>query len=474
MARIALTGGAYALPSVIAANQVCKNLYPEVVPQQQGEPTPTTHLLTPGLITLGALPTGRPDRGSYRATNGFAYAACGAALYKIVSPTLYQLITIIGDADTPVSMADNGVDLCLVDGTSGWFVDLVTDVPARIVDDAFYPADRVDYISTSFVFNRAGTRQFFLGDSIARTFDPLYITNKAGRQDKVISHAVTGGNLWIFGQDSSEVWSYSGAADFPLQAVPGAIVEHGCIAAHSLGRTDKSVFWLSRSKDGVGIVLQSSSYEAKRVSTHALEQAFKGYADLSTARGSMYQLGGHTFYVLSFAEASWSYDLATGLWHQWMWLDATGVERPCRAGSIVSTLDRLIAVDRYDGTVYELSSAALTDAGAPIRRVRSFPHSSGGGRRIRYLEFIADMQPGAMPGGSSDAPPLVSLRWSDDEGVSWSNAVEQSFGATGQYRVRPTWRRLGVAADRIWELSWSAPVPTALNGAFVTAEAAAT
>ena len=72
-----------------------------------------------------------------------------------------------------------------------------------------------------------------------------------------------------------------------------------------------------------------------------------------------------------------------------------------------------------------------------------------------------------VPTDVISAPPTVSLRWSDDRGYSWSNAIEQSLGLTGESLTNVQWRRLGIARDRVFELSWSIPAKTALNGAFV-------
>lgn len=72
------------------------------------------------------------------------------------------------------------------------------------------------------------------------------------------------------------------------------------------------------------------------------------------------------------------------------------------------------------------------------------------------------------------APPLVSLLWSDDRGHSWGNPVTQSLGATGQYLTSLQWRRLGLARDRVFEISWSSPTRTILQGAWVTTAVADT
>lgn len=68
----------------------------------------------------------------------------------------------------------------------------------------------------------------------------------------------------------------------------------------------------------------------------------------------------------------------------------------------------------------------------------------------------------------------VTLRWSDTDGQSWSDSAIRSIGATGAYLTSPQWRRLGMARrQRVFELSWSCPKATALAGATVQFEDAA-
>lgn len=72
--------------------------------------------------------------------------------------------------------------------------------------------------------------------------------------------------------------------------------------------------------------------------------------------------------------------------------------------------------------------------------------------------------------GTNDV--YFSLRWSDDGGLTFGNALIQSFGATGEYLYFPTFKNLGQGRDRIFEISYSAPIATALSGIFVEAETA--
>jgi hypothetical protein len=70
-----------------------------------------------------------------------------------------------------------------------------------------------------------------------------------------------------------------------------------------------------------------------------------------------------------------------------------------------------------------------------------------------------------MPGPAN----LISLRWSNDRGHTFGNPVTQSIGETGDYLTSLQWQRLGLARDRVWELSWSVPMLTVLQGAWIDA-----
>lgn len=62
---------------------------------------------------------------------------------------------------------------------------------------------------------------------------------------------------------------------------------------------------------------------------------------------------------------------------------------------------------------------------------------------------------------------LISLRWSDDRGHVYGSPVTQDIGEAGEYLTSLQWQRLSYARDRVFELSWSVPMRTALLGAWI-------
>jgi hypothetical protein len=153
---------------------------------------------------------------------------------------------------------------------------------------------------------------------------------------------------------------------------------------------------------------------------------------------------------------------------------------------------QIAAGDWQNNTVYGLDMdlyvdrVALSDpepyTDCPIVCIRSFPHigsarMAGGnqameidGHRLQFAAFRADMECGMGPLDASGNPAVVSLRWSDDRGRTFGNALLQNAGAPGEYLTQPQWLGMGVARDRIFELTHNIAGPAALNGAWIDAE----
>lgn len=479
--RIPLLGGAYTAQSLIANAQRCVNLYPEQNPGDS--PVQATHYPTPGLTIITRngdspeVPDIGPGRGLYWASNNQLYGVIGLTLYLIDSNWQYTLLGMLDDdLTTPVSMIDNGNYLVVVDGPSGYTVELATNTFAKIVDVNFLGADRTDYIDTFVTFNRPRTRQFYCTLSNVLTLDPLYFASKAGSPDNLSTQIVTHREIWLLGEQySTEVWVNAGNPNFPFVAQPGAYIQYGCAAKYSVYLNGLSIYWLGQDRNGNRFVLEGKGYSARIISTPAISQELSQYPTVNDAVGFCYQQNGHVFYVLNFPNANktWVFDATTELWHERSYMDDQGRENRIRPICHAYAYGRNCCLDWQNGNLYYFDLKNYTDDGQPIVRRRSFPHLVEDGKRVNYKSFEADIETGTQ---ITDDPNevMVSLRWSDTRGYSWGNPVMQPMGLTGQYGRFPIWRRLGIARDRVFELFWSAPGQYALNGGFVDPEVAET
>jgi len=112
-----------------------------------------------------------------------------------------------------------------------------------------------------------------------------------------------------------------------------------------------------------------------------------------------------------------------------------------------------------------------TEGGNPIRRLRRTPHIVSDFQREYFEELQIQFQPGVGISTGQGENPQAMLRWSNDGGSTWSNEHWTGIGRMGKYQNRAIWRRLGMARDRVWEVSVSDPVKAAIVSANLKASA---
>jgi hypothetical protein len=445
--------------------QRCVNLYPEKHELGTGKEQEQYSLhSTPGLslkVTVGA----GPIRAAYTASNDQVFVVSGSKLYRVSSSWVATELGTLSTSTGPVSMADNGLVVMLVDGTAGYTWTIASSTFATITDPDFPGADQVTYQDGYFLFNVPDTGQFMITGLNATTVDALDIAEAEGSPDKLIAMISDHRDVWLFGQKTTEVFFNSGNADFPFERVQGAFIEHGCAAAFSVAKMNNTVFWVGRDEFGTGVVYMAQGYQPQRISTHPIEQAMQGYADITAARGYAYQQDGHFFYVLNFDEATWVFDSSTGFWHERAYLNAGVLERH-RGQAYCFGHGKHLVGDYEDGKLYELSNTTYSDNGAEIVRERVSPHVSSSGAWIYYQSFQLDVVTGVgLDGTGQGTDPKVILRWSDDGGESWSNEKEGDLGAIGRRLTRAKWNRLGRSRDRVFKIRITDPVPVTIMGA---------
>ena len=499
--RLPLIGGAYSARSVIASCTRAVNLYPEVNPKTAL--VPQTHYQRPGLRVLAQGVGGNQGatvRGLWGRTDGNGgYTVIGQNVYYIqpnFNLTLLGNLTLPGLG--PVSIIDNGTYALIGDGTNlGYQIQLSTNAFSQILDPtgSFNGTTGWDQLDTYTLWGMIGSN--FFGSTLAgsTTFDNLYFAAKAAYPDPLVRLIVNQRQILLLGSKRSEIWYNAGGATFPFALLPGAYIQHGCVAPASVAGQDIEVYWLSQNEQGQGVVLAKRGYGARRISNHALEYQIRQMAAQGTiadAIGYVHQFDGHIFYVLTFptGNQTWVYDASVEnvqeAWHQRAWTDANGNLNRVRDNCGAFINGQFVVGDWQNGTLYALDPNHYTDdvsgVTGQITYIRTFHHIGAGraqgtpqlvendGKRMKFNRFFADLECGNGPMQTNNLPPQVSLRWSNTRGKTWRNAVMQSMGAVGNYEVQPEWQGLEIARDRIFELSYTAGAQAALNGAWIDVE----
>jgi hypothetical protein len=441
------------------------NLFAEAAPKDA-----TTQVClfgTPGLTLFGTIGSG-PIR-CLHVMGTVLYCVSGDQVYSVNSAgtgTLLGQLAGVERTNSQVFAADNGTQLVLINSDGkGTVYDADAATLSPITDSDFPRASSVSYVDGYFVFTRPNTGQWFISDLLeATSYDALDFATAESYPDDLVRVYVDHREVWLFGKKSTEVWTNTGRADFPFERISGAILEKGCAAAGSVARADNSVFWLADD----GMIYRAQGYQPQRISTHAIEHAMEGYAQLSDGLAFTYAQEGHSFYVLTFpAEGvTWVYDASTQLWHERESRDGEGRSLGrWRINAYGDAYNQHVVGDYATGKLYTLDLDEATENGIQIRREAVSVSLAAIGARLTMARLEIEMETGVGTTTGDGMNPTALLSWSDDGGRIWSNEKPASLGAIGGYRRRARWYRCGQFRERYLRIVISDPVKVAILAA---------
>lgn len=455
--------GDYTAWSSYAAAQETVNLYLEMMPDNK---TPKALRGTPGTVEFSDLGA-QPVRGMHvvEKANTLMYAVAGNKLYSI---TTAGVATERGTLNTNfgrVGISDNGTQVMIVDGTNGYTYTIATTTFAQIMDADFPTADVCLFLDGYSIVNKANTGSWQISSAYdSTTWAALDIKTAEGDPDNLVTLAKRNRQLFAIGGISTEVFYNSANSTFPFDRVNGLIIDVGCQARWSVASLNNTLAWLARDSKGAGFVIRLDGYIPSRISTPALEEEISTYGDVSDAFAYTYQRSGHIFYVLTFptVKKTWVYDAVTNRWHKRQTYNCDGRHL---SNSHVFFNNKHYVGDYRNGKIYELSETTYTDDGEPIERWRTGAYIAPDNKPLMHSKFEMEFEAGV---GNADAPdPQAVLSWSDDGGSTWSNEVQTSIGAQGQYGQRAEWGPLGSAVQRLYKVKVSDPVKVAMIRAIV-------
>ena len=333
-------------------------------------------------------------------------------------------------------------------------------------DGAFTGGTNVDVVDNYFVYNRPDTQQFGCSNVLSPISGSTNFSSKDGAPDDLVTLIVDHREIYLLGETSSEVWVDQGTSPFPFNRIPGTSTQHGIVSAFSVSRLGNSFAYLSKNNRGTAQIVQMNGYVPQRISTHAVENSLTNQT-ITDAIAWTYQLEGHEVYVISFPtlQLTWCYDIATQMWHKWLYTNNLGQYERCRGNCSAVFQGYVLVGDYSNGKIYKLERNIYTDDGQHVKRLRRAPHLTVDLQRQYFEELQLQFQPGVGLSTGQGQDPQAMLRWSSDGGSTWSSEHWTTIGKIGKYTNRAIWRRLGTARDRIFEVSVSDPVKTVIVSA---------
>ena len=435
------------------------NLYAEI--QKDGEKGTLTLYPPPGLTTFvnfGAY----PSRGFWR-KDDVLYVVNRNTLWRLTNDGVMADIGTLLTSAGRVDISDNGAQIIIVDGPNGYIYDTGASTFVQITDPDFPGADTVTFMNGYFIVQQPDSGRFYISTIYdGLTWSALEFATAESNPDNLVRVISDNGQILLFGPDTTEFWSDSGALDFPFARVGAAAIEWGLAARWSLCKFMDSLIFLRKNRLGAVQVCTLSGYNAVPVSSPEIDYIMSQYSAVSNATGFAYMVSGHPFYQINFpsANASWVFD---GLSREWHKAESSGGRH--RGEIQMNFLDRSYVTDYENGKLYRFQDGVYTDDGQTIARELVSRHQSTGEYTFLSKLWI-EMEGGVGLLTGQGSKPKLMLQYSKDGGHTWSDEIWRDIGAMGEYNCRALFLRLGRGRDWVFRLRVTDPVKTVFVGAW--------
>lgn len=429
-----------------------------------------------GSIVFGGplLMRGLMDGEIVRATALAGYETIGVGVCGRTFMTLQPAYATVGNVgsvltDTgPVRFARNPTQALAVDGRTGYIYTFDHPVSLTTLEGLagaeWFPAGATTccFLAGRFYANKPRTGQAWYSDlNTGLTGGASNFITAESDPDNLQAVASAHGELLLYGEYTTEFWAPNAGSGDPVVRVGGSAIEWGLAAVGSLRKIDGGMMFLGRNRLGDVRVLRLSGYSAQPVSTPDIETQIQAIEDVGGGEAMAFTANGHSFYVLSFLEKTFVYDLTSGTWGEFQ-TGTSGGRWVGQYGSFVA--GRFFVTDYRSNALYLLDPEAYTDAGETIVREVVTRHTFSDYDRTSVYRLGVDFETGVGLVSGQGSDPQAMLQVSRDNGRTWGNEMWQGLGALGSYVRRVWWTRLGRARDWLFRIRVSDPVKVVIAG----------
>ena len=439
-------------------------------------------LRTPGIKEFADFGSG-VSRGALVFNDGIPYRVVGNSL---ISTDSFGSITnhgaINGSGD--VSMASNGINIAIQDpgGDSYFFTPSTSTLELNngAVFLSFGQATTVTF-KDGFYFYTTDLIFFSSSPKVVndgKDFNALDFADAEISPDRIVAGHNNHNQLYILGETTIEVYQTIVTAGFPVQRIPGAMIQKGCAARFSIVDFDNTFVFIGGDVGEQPAVWRAVGSNTQKISNSSIDQLMQKNTkqEIADARAFAYSQNGHYFVVFEVGINTFVYDATTSAlsgkseWHE----RQTGITngngfQSWRASHGVKAFGKILVGDNRSGRIGELALQTLTEYGDKIERFFTTKPFIADGDAIFSREIELLMQTGV--GDSTTPDPQIRMDYSDDQGRTFSSEISKSMGKVGEFQHRVRWTRLGrIPNTRMFRFKMTDPVEYNVYSFFANAE----
>ncbi len=372
---------------------------------------------------------------------------------------------VVFDANNTYLLMANGDKVSYTNGTA---------TTAFLADPSAYTkVSHVSYLGGFFALNNDGTQNFQPSDANAITFTNAQVNQKAQKPDNIIAHISIPGYLYVFGTESTEVWTIStGTSIFTLYYW----MDRGLGAVYSIVRADNTIYFLDNTRRFVKLI-----NNVPQVISTPYDKDIQSLNTVSDCIGSLTEVDGRPMIMWNFPTEGRTlvYDFMTNFWHERnAWSDslASFTTYPYQYHAWCPAWGKHIFASNSDGRLFSASTDYFTESGTRMRTLHLTGNSdysnnkgvSPGFKTCDWLEVWVKRGYGNLNTYDSDGnleTPQLMIRFRDDGQDPWSDYIYIDLGAQGDTELKLKVYNLGRFETRQWEFTTSDPVPYVITRA---------
>jgi len=409
------------------------------IDQNQGKyekaayPTPGATLFSAGTSVIRAMFT----------EHGVTYALDGNQFFSVNSAGTRTNIGTVNNSTGWAKIRGIQDQLLVVTATAGYVYKITANTWAVISDGNFPTSIQDIECQDEFGLILLTSSQTWQASAISdlTSWPVLAFASTTGNQNFNVAIVSTHRELYLLGNQTSEVWDNLGQTNFTFGRNTSAFIEFGCGAVGSIAKADNSFIFLAQSPTGGNVIMRMTGYSPVKISSSAIDYQISTYATVSDAVAFTYQQEGHEFYVITFPTpaVTWVYDISTQFWHQRQSLIAAA-QTQWLAGSYTFNYNKCLVGDTNTGNIYQLDMTNNTENTAAITRTLVTHPMYASGAWLYLDKLQVDFDNGAGASLSN-----WNLYISRDGGRTFGSAkaAVPQVDANGMYRVY--WVRNGSA-----------------------------
>jgi len=310
------------------------------------------------------------------------------------------------------------------------------------------------------IANAANSNRFYFSEvADFNTWSALDFASASGNSDYILALHVFRRELYLFGQETTEIWENDGVS--PFIRIPGGYIETGISAPHSVVQNDEGIFWLSSRRR----IVKYNGSNLEVVST-PYDSLIGKMSDVSDATSDRMVVSGKEFLLFHFPAGNVTlvWNVTNGTWSKWGKYDSTAGSydrfNAHRYVDIPSWNMRLMG--SLDGAkIYSVSDTLYQDDSTDIRSLRTTGHINYGTTQEKQSQEIRLTLRRGDAAVTTTTSPKLMLRWRDNNRY-WSQEKQIDLGLTGETDIVARLTRTGIYRTRQYQISCTENVPYVL------------